>query len=280
MADAGVRSAEIRVNGVRAPLLEAGDGSARAATVFVHGSPGSSRDWTALLSEAGAFGRALALDMPGFGRADKPADFEYTVPGYARWLEAALVQLGVAEVQLVLHDFGGPWGLAWAAARPAAVRSVVLINTGVQPGYRWHYMARIWRARGLGELSMLTATRAGFRLGLSMSNPQGLPREFVDRMYDDFDRGTRRAVLRLYRASDPSVFAAEVGDRIRSLACPALVVWGAKDPYISPRFAERQRDYFPGARVVMLERSGHWPFMDDPKAVAAAVLPFLREHAA
>ena len=83
--------------------------------------------------------------MPGFGRADKPRDFPYTVPGYADFLDDALAELGIDRVHLVLHDFGGPWGMEWAARNPARVASVVLINTGVLVGYRWHILARIWQ---------------------------------------------------------------------------------------------------------------------------------------
>ena len=57
---------------------------------------------------------------------------------------------------------------------------------------------------------------------------------------------------------------------------PALVVWGAKDPFIGVEFAERQRDFFDVQDVAILEQSGHWPFQDDPQRVAQAIMPFLR----
>jgi pimeloyl-ACP methyl ester carboxylesterase len=81
------------------------------------------------------------MDMPGFGIADKPEDFDYSVPGYARHLAKLLTERGVRRAHLVMHDFGGPWGLAWAANNPQAVASVTCINTGVLSGHRWHYLA-------------------------------------------------------------------------------------------------------------------------------------------
>ncbi|CAN5194767.1 alpha/beta hydrolase [soil metagenome] len=248
--------------------------------MFLHGNPGSSRDWEDLLARVGRFARGIAVDMPGFGRADKPGTFDYTVAGYARHLDGALRELGVARAHLVLHDFGGVWGLAWAAYHPQRFASVTLINVGVMPGYRWHYMARIWRTPLLGELAMATTTRAAFALSLKHGNPRGLPMSFIDRMYDDFDRGTRRAVLRLYRAtSDPGGSTArELAVALRPLDRPALVLWGRQDPYVPVKYAERQREVFPGARVVILETSGHWPFADDPEGVAGAVIPFLQEQ--
>ena len=274
-----IRRGEVVYRGVRSPYIESGAREAEEAVAFVHGNPGSSEDWRDLVSRTGAFGRAVAPDMPGYGKADKPKDFDYTVEGYARHLDGVLTHLGVRRAHLVLHDFGGPWGLAWAATRPERLGSVTLINIGLMPGYRWHYLARVWRIPVVGEIFMATATRAGFRMLLKHGNLRGLPKEFVDRMYDDYDRRTRRAVLKLYRATnDPGGMAEAVGETFRALDVPALVIWGAADPYVPARYAERQREFFPSARVVILERSGHWPFADDPEAVANILVPFLRNQ--
>jgi pimeloyl-ACP methyl ester carboxylesterase len=267
----------LTIAGLRSRLLEAGPRDSDEAVVFVHGNPGSSQDWRDLVARTGEFARAVALDMPGFGRADKPADFDYTVPGYARFLGHALDELRIRRAHLVLHDFGGPWGLTWAAANPGALASAVLINTGALVGYRWHYLAKIWRTRGLGQAFMATTSRPAFGLLLRHGNPRGLPRAFVDRMYRDFDRATRRAVLRLYRAT-PAAELARPARALRDADVPALVVWGTHDPYIPSVQAERQHEAFPGAEVVLLDRSGHWPFADDPDAVAEVVVPFLRRQ--
>lgn len=270
---------EVIINGICTPYLEAGTAPASEAVVFVHGNPGSGEDWRDLMAAAGGFARALAPDMPGFGKADKPEDFEYTVQGYARHLGTFLHRMGTSRVHLVLHDFAGPWGLAWAASQPDKLASLVLINTGVLRDYRWHYLARIWRTPVLGEIFQATATRQGFRLLLRHGNPRGLPRAFVDRMYDDYDARTRRAVLRLYRAtSRPGRDAALLHRALQSRPIPALVVWGRHDPYIPAAYAMAQRETFPDAEVVILDDSGHWPFADNPEAVAAAVLPWLRRR--
>lgn len=267
----------IEVGGIRSPLLQAGPADAEEAVVFVHGNPGSSRDWASLVEGAGRLGRAVAPDMPGFGRAGKSADFDYTVEGYARHLGRMLDQLGIRRAHLVLHDFGGPWGLAWAAQNPDRFASAVLINTGVLREYHWHYMALIWRTPILGELSMALSTRRGFHMLLKHGNPRGLPPAFVDRMFDEFDAGTRRAVLKLYRATVPRGGADALVGALRPLRRPALVVWGARDPYIPAIYAERQREIFPDADVQILDQSGHFPFADDPARVAELVLPFLEK---
>ena len=67
-----MEESSVRVDGVRSPLLQAGQPDDDEAVVFVHGNPGSIADWTRLVAGVGEFGRALAMDMPGFGAADKP----------------------------------------------------------------------------------------------------------------------------------------------------------------------------------------------------------------
>jgi pimeloyl-ACP methyl ester carboxylesterase len=272
-----LRRSELMVDGVRSVVLQGGPASGEEAVVFVHGNPGFSRDWEELLERVGEFSRCLAPDMPGFGQADKPDEFDYTVAGYARHLGGLLTKLQVRKAHVVLHDFGGPWGLAWAIANPTALASLTLINTGVLPDYHWHYLARVWRAPMLGEIFMATTTRLGFHLLLKHGNPRGLPKAFIDGMFDHFDSGTKGAVLRLYRATNnPGEMAGRFGEVFRSWNCPTLVIWGRADPYLPVRYAERQRDYFPRVQMVVLESSGHWPYADNPERVAAILLPFLK----
>lgn len=269
----------IQVAGVYSPCLEAGEG--RPAAVFVHGNPGSGEDWRALVGGAGEFMRAVAPHMPGFGRADKPEHFDYTVEGYAHHLGLIIDHLDIERVHLVVHDFGGPWGLSWAARNPTRIASVTMINIGVLTGYRWHFLARLWRTPLLGEFLQATTTRGAFRLLLKLGNPRGLPREFVDRMYDDYDAGTRRAILELYRAtSNIDEMSGALTAMLRPLDLPALVVWGERDIYLPHRFADAQLKTFPRARIVKLPDSGHFPYADNPQAVANAVLPFLQAQAA
>jgi pimeloyl-ACP methyl ester carboxylesterase len=102
------------VLGVRSPYSEVGDRGDRDAVVFVHGNPGAATDWSDLLECVGEFARGIAMDFPGYGAADRPRHFDYSVNGYARHLDGALAELGVDHAPIVAHDFGGPWALAWA----------------------------------------------------------------------------------------------------------------------------------------------------------------------
>lgn len=284
MSTAGAHSSVLRTSllagGTRTRLLEAGPSEATEAVVFVHGNPGSADDWEGLISAAAGTGRrALAIDLPDFGETVAPAGFEHSVLGYASFLGRALGELGVERVHLVLHDFGGPIGLVWAAMNVDALASITLIDTGILPGYRWHKLARIWRTPVLGEIFQATATRSAFRFLLNRNEPRGLPREFVETMYDHYDRRTRKAVLALYRdTDDPGSAAVEFSKLMAPRDIPALVIWGEHDAYLPATYAERQRDAFPSAQVHVLPASGHWPFADAPDTVERLLAEFLTEQ--
>src|SRR5689334_18365844 len=134
---------DLSIDGVNTPVFDSDPSGRAEAVVFVHGNPGPSDDWEAIAPDVAAFSRVVAMDMPGYGRADRPRSFDYTVPGYVRHLGRLLDTLGIRRAHLVLHDFGGAWDLGWAAQHPDAVASVTLVNTGILAGYRWHKFARI-----------------------------------------------------------------------------------------------------------------------------------------
>lgn len=274
---ARVRRRRLAAGGTQTRLVEAGPQDSSSAVVFLHGNPGSADDWAGMAETAGDLGvRAAAFDLPDFGETEAPAGFEHSVPGYAGFVGEALAALRVERANLVLHDFGGPIGLVWAAMNVDALASVTLIDTGVLPGYRWHRLARIWRTPVIGEAFQATATRGAFKWLINRAEPRGLPDRFLDEMYDHYDRRTRRAVLKLYRATDdPGAAAREFTALIAPRDVPALVIWGAGDAYLPASFAERQREPFPSAEVHVLDGSGHWPYADAPDRVEGLFAGFL-----
>ncbi len=275
---AGTRSSRVTVGGVATRVVQSGPAWAEDAVVFVHGNPSTARDWDDLVATGGGFARTVAFDVSGYGQSDKSAPpGVQTTDGVARYIQGLLGELGVKRAVLVLHDFGGVWGLQWAVAHAGALRGAVLIDGGVLFDYLPHPDAFTWATPGLGEQAMAATTRQGFVGRIKQANPR-TPEDFLNRLYDDYDRATRCAALRYYRSGSQNyqTIGPDQAAALRPLDLPALVVWGEKDPYVPVDQAEKQKRAFPSARVVTFPESGHWPHADDPEQTRAEVIPFLQ----
>lgn len=267
-----VKEAEVTVDGVRAFYRRVpGDG---VPVVYCHGNPTHGEDWLPFMQRGGP---SIAIDMPGWGRSDRPdpSEFDYSMYGLSAFLERCLEQLGIERRQLVVHDWGG-LALIGAQRRPELVEKLVVVDAvPLLPGYKWHWVAQIWRRRPLGELFNAINTRAGTALILRQASGRrgGMPEQFVDMIWKHLDNGTKRAILRLYRHADPDRLGA-AGENLGALDCPALVVWGTKDPYLRQEWGRAYAQALPNAEPDIREQAGHWPWIDDP-TIIDRVLGFL-----
>jgi pimeloyl-ACP methyl ester carboxylesterase len=245
----------------------------RAPVLYVHGVPTSSDDWLPFLARTGG----LAPDLLGFGRSGKGGQNDYSLAGIAAFVERFLEEVvGVERVRLVVHDWGSA-ALAFAQRHPERIeRLVVLDAVPLLPDYRWHRVARLWRTRFVGEMAMGLTLRPTLERALQPAFASGVvPEGFVEAVMRHFDQGTQRAILRLYRSA-PEELLATAGRDLSSLGMPALVVWGGRDPYISPRFGDRYAEQLPDAQVVCVEDAGHWPWLDRPDLIDR-IATFLEE---
>jgi pimeloyl-ACP methyl ester carboxylesterase len=241
-------------------------------TVFVHGVPTHSEDWQPFLERIK--GPALAFDLPGFGRSARPspAEFDYSMDGLAKFTTRFLQRMAVEDHSLVMHDWGSV-ALIGAQEEPERIRSLVIINAVVLlPGYRWHRTARIWRTRGLGELSTRIRSRRLLDYGLRESRGDWSRHDpaFIDMIFDHLDKGTFEAILRLYRSAPPDRLAA-AGERLGAITAPALVVWGGRDRYLPARFGPAYAARLPNSELMELPEAGHWPWIDAPEVVARVI---------
>jgi pimeloyl-ACP methyl ester carboxylesterase len=253
------------VDGVRCFYRQApGDGP---PTVFVHGNPSHSEDWLPFMERLD--GPSLAPDLPGWGYSENPSGFDYSMHGLGRFVERFLDRLGVSEFQLVVHDWGSV-GLIAAQNRPRRVRRLAIVNAvPLLPGYRWHWLARwFWRVPVAGELINRTTTKAGLRLLSRQASvtPGGLPDSYIDSVWAARHPGAWPEMLELYRSADPDRLAA-AGENLAKLDCPALVVWGDQDIYLPLEFGRAYAERLPNAQLAVIERAGHFPWLDRPEVV-------------
>jgi len=236
------------VAGIETFWRQAGD----APILYVHGNPNNSDLWVPFLERTGG----VAMDLPGFGRSAKPAHFDYSIDGYASWLDAFRRELGWERCRMLAHD----WGVVGLTLGKRLERVVLIDVVPFLPGYKWHRFARIWQTPLLGELFQGSTTKWGLKRFLP-----GMPEDFIDSVWDHYDHGTQRAVLKLYRSSPPEVLA-RARERLTEIDARALVLWGADDRYLPVRFAHAYGETL-GGEVEVVDGAGHWPWIDKPELV-------------
>jgi pimeloyl-ACP methyl ester carboxylesterase len=237
-------------------------------TLYLHTIPTSGEDWSALLERTGG----IAPDLPGFGHSGKGGHLDYSIDGHADFLQRLLDELEIPQVKLVAHGWGAGGGLALAEREPARVERLVLIDPLAPAGVlRPHPLARLWRVRGVGELTMgFTGRRLLARLLRGASESQdGWPAERLRTIWEEFDQGTQRAILRLHRSDVPTADAWPP-----PLSMRALILWGEQDPWFSSDLARHYGGRFAGAKVEGVADAGHWPWLDQP-ALTERIARFL-----
>lgn len=119
----------VEVRGSRMHYVEAGQGD---PILLLHGNPTSSYLWRNVIPHLSGQGRCIAPDLIGFGKSDKP-DISYRVFEHAEYIDGFIAALGLRQLTLVLHDWGGFMGMSYAAANPGNVRAIAVMEAVVRP---------------------------------------------------------------------------------------------------------------------------------------------------
>jgi pimeloyl-ACP methyl ester carboxylesterase len=231
-------------------------------TLYLHSVPTSSDDWEQLLASTGG----LAPDLPGFGRSGKAGNLVYSLPALADFVEDFLAAVDVARVTLVGHGWGAAAALVYAQRHPDRVERLAIIDAvPLLDGFEWPALVRRWRRLGVGELLMGAVGRRllARTLRAGATTPEAWPDDRIDAVWEQFDQGTQRAILRLHRSADADGLA-RAGAALDGLAVPTLVVWGDRDPWLAPEFGDAYGRRLPEATVERITGAGHWPWLDDP----------------
>jgi haloalkane dehalogenase len=220
--------------GVRSFVREDGQGP---VVLCVHGVPSSSFLYRKLIAQLADRGlRGVAFDFAGLGLADRPADFDYSWSGLARWMGEAVDALGLERVHLVVHDIGGPIACEWAIENPRRTLSLTALNTLLDPAsFKRPWTMAPFAVPGVGWL-WLRATPAPlfaslFRLqGLGDAAAMSTAEIYAYRaLLERADGG--RAFLRIMRGFELTEAKRDyLWNGLAERAYPARIVWGERDP--------------------------------------------------
>jgi pimeloyl-ACP methyl ester carboxylesterase len=261
------------VRGVALHYVEQGQGF---PVLLIPGFLGSTFSFRHTLPALAQQFRAIAVDLPGFGYADRGAHVEYSASNWAGLLAEFLRRQGIGRAAVLGHSLGGAVAQRMAVEEPELVERLVLVGS-VSAAERLPVPPR-----GSGRL---------YRMGQAWVMPrQGLVRRFARQSAFDPAFITDEVLEGYWRPSRlPGSAAAvrQMGYDLRKdpridlshIAAPTLLIWGKADRVVDLKVGRRLAEQILQARLEIVERAGHLPLEEQPDVCNRLLLDFLRDLA-
>jgi pimeloyl-ACP methyl ester carboxylesterase len=249
---------------------------------LLHGFPTSSHDWAPILPALIQLGcRVTTLDLLGFGASAKPAGHDYRIVEQASIVEALWQHLGIDRTALVSHDYGVSVTQELLHRDPARITAAAFLNGGLYPDlHRPTAIQKLMHGR-LGSVLQHLATERTYRKAMR----QIIGREVADEDLHDMWRamtaneGKRVQHRLLYYIDERRTNANRWQSALENYQGPTMFIWGPADPVSGAHVLPRLRERLPRAQIVVLDdepATGHYPQIEHPAAVAAALASFLQ----
>jgi pimeloyl-ACP methyl ester carboxylesterase len=275
------RGKTLRLAGLDVFVVDTDPSGGDEATLVLHGFPSSSSDWRAIVPGLAKKRRTILLDFPGFGLSEKPERYSYSLHEQTDVVEMMLRAANVSRVHVVAHDMGTSVACEMAARRErglihVALSSLVLMNGSVHIELcKLTPSQRVLRTP-LGPLLSRLGTKRMFVAQMHRILSRRVDDAEIDAMWAQLEHGGGRTSLhRLIGYVDERW---RFWDRwigaLRRLDIPVLVLWGTEDPVAVFAIAEELAREIPGARLSPLRGVGHYPQLEAPAEVGAALAAF------
>jgi pimeloyl-ACP methyl ester carboxylesterase len=270
----------LSVEGRQMNVIELGEGP---PIVFVHGLGGAWQNWLEQLPMFAEHHRCIAVDLPGFGHSEMPAE-KISISGYGRTLDAVCEQLNIEAACFVGNSMGGFVSAELAIAFPQRVERLVLVSAaGLSIEYQRNDRALAAMRRLENVLTFYTgwiASRSDSvtRRSRLRKATLGLVARHPERLHPAL------AAEQLRGSGKPGFIDAldaltdyPIRDRLPDIACPTLIVWGTDDRLVPLADASEFERLIPDSRKLIFDDTGHVPMLERPGAFNDALEQFLSD---
>jgi haloalkane dehalogenase len=277
-------SLELRIDALRYHYVDEGQGQ---TLLMVHGNPTWSFYWRNLILAFRDQYRVVAPDHIGCGLSDKPQDYPYCLSQHIRNVVWLIEQLGLSQLTLLAHDWGGAIGLGAALQVPDRIARLVLFNTGAYPPPFVPLRLRICRTPWVGRWAIRRLNlfaRAALRM--AVAKPERMTPAVKAGLLAPYDSWPHRVAIQRFVADIPLTrrhptwkTLEEIERRLPSLADrPVQLIWGMRDWCFRPQCLDRFLAIFPHAEVHRLEDASHYVVEDAHERIIPLVQAFLQKH--
>jgi pimeloyl-ACP methyl ester carboxylesterase len=271
---------QVELHGHRVIYRIAGSGP---PVVLIHGMVNSSRHWEDVALRLADRYTVIAPDLIGHGDSATPRG-DYSLGAHAASIRDLLAVVGVDHATIVGHSLGGGVAMQFFYQFPQRTERLVLVSSG---GLGREVSPLLRGAALPGATTLLRATVhrrvldamwwAGERLR-ERGSGKGVYLQAIARALRPLERsGARKAFIQTLRSViDVHGQRVSARDRLYLLrGFPTLIVWGERDHTIPAAHGIAAHQAIPGSRFVGLPRAAHFPHLEDPGGLAAALDDFI-----
>lgn len=257
-------------NGLKLHYLEQGQGP---IVIWLHGSgPGASgfSNFKGNYSEfADAGYRNIVLDLPGFGRSDKPDDVNYDLAFFVTALNGFINALDLPKVTLLGNSLGGAIALGQALDYPDTVERLILMAPGgVEERETYFQMEGIVRMVEVYSRGPMGVDQMREVMSLQLFDSAVLSDDIL----------AERAAVAVTQPANlfSTMMVPNMTERLGELNCPVLGFWGTNDKFNPHQGMHKILDNVPTARFIMLNRCGHWVQVEHQRLFNSSCIDFLQ----
>lgn len=279
----------LKIDDINFHYLDEGRGN---PVIMLHGNPTWSFYFRELIMALRDSYRVIVPDHIGCGLSDKPNDgtYNYTLNQRVNDLEALLEHLKItSNITLILHDWGGMIGMAYAVKYPKKINKFIIMNTSAfhlpkSKKLPW----QLWVCRNTALGDFLVRGLNAFCIGTvnTACKKEKMPEKIRDAYLAPYNSWANRiAVLRFVqdiplKSSDPaySLVSEIENNLVKFKNMPFLILWGEMDFVFDHHFLKVWKQNFPDAEIHCFPDAGHYILEDEKEKIIPLVKDFLKRN--
>ena len=261
------------INGHRIAFREQGEGD---PLILIHGIPTNSLMWREIIPKLAQNHRVIAPDMLNYGQSAKPESADVSINAQSRVLVQVMDALGAPRADIVAHDIGGGVAQLMAVNHPEKVRKLVLIDSVCFDSWPIPEFEplQVPEAESGMSLNDFVSMMRGFMPG-GVYTKSVMTNELMDLYLAPWsNEDGKRAFFRNLRRLNKE-YTQAIADELKHLPHRSLVLWGDKDPFQKPKYAQMLAETIPDAELGWIEDTGHWLIEEKPDEVGDRIHQFL-----
>lgn len=274
---------KFKINNLEMNYVDEGSGP---PVIMLHGNPTWSFFYRNVANTLKENHRCIVPDHIGCGLSDKPQEYNYTLENHISNICALIEHLKLESFSLIVHDWGGAIGMGVATRMPEKVKAMVIMNTAAFLSKDIPFSISICKLPYIGEKIVRGLNAFAWPATFMAPNKKMNSQIKAGYLYPYNNYENRIATARfvkdipLKKEHESFETLKTIEDKLTTISCPKLFLWGAKDFCFNLGFLKRWRDFYPGAKYKILENAGHYLLEDENEICNQTIKDFLSEHSA